>query len=141
MCTKWFWSLVIDSLHKKPYSHFPNALKKWSFQNKSLWSTIFLLSSGKAIFFFPKRLYFLQRENERWHFSKNTWGYDIFCMLVKVVYLFHTNIKLPFCQKSQDVLLPKNTPKDDISGITKKEMIFILEKMILTFSVLLWRSF
>ena len=47
--------------------------------------------------------------------------YDIFCMFVKVVFLFPTNMKLLFCQKSKDDLFPKNAPKDDISGITGKE--------------------
>ena len=64
---------------------------------------------------------FLWTENERWYFSKNIWKYDVFCMLVKVVFLFPTNVKLPFCQKSKDDLFPKNTPKDDISGITEKD--------------------
>ena len=41
-------------------------------------------------------------------------------MLIKVVFLFPTNIKLPFCQKSKDDLFP-NTSKDDISGITEKD--------------------
>ena len=40
---------------------------------------------------------------------------------VKMVFLFPTNMKLPFCQKSKDDLFPKNTPKDDISGITEKD--------------------
>ena len=30
-------------------------------------------------------------------------------------------MKLPFCQKSKDDLFSKNTPKDDISGITEKD--------------------
>ena len=47
---------------------------------------------------------FLWTENERWYFSKNIWKYDVFCMLVKVVFLFPTNMKLPFCQKSKDDL-------------------------------------
>ena len=42
-------------------------------------------------------------------------------MLVKVVFLFPTNMKLPICQKSKDDLFPKNTPKDHISGITEKD--------------------
>ena len=41
-------------------------------------------------------------------------------MLVKVVYLFPTNMKFPFCQKSKDDLFPKNTSKDDTSNITEK---------------------
>ena len=41
-------------------------------------------------------------------------------MLVKVVFLFPTNMKLPFSQKSKNDLFQKNTRKDDISGITEK---------------------
>ena len=44
-------------------------------------------------------------------------------MLVKVVFPFPINMKLPFCQKSKDDLFPKNTPKDDISRITEKDYI------------------
>ena len=40
---------------------------------------------------------------------------------VKMVFLFPTNTKFPFYQKNKDDLLPKNTLKDDISGITEKE--------------------
>ena len=34
---------------------------------------------------------------------------------------FPTNMKLPFCQKIKDDLLPKNALKDDIFGITVKD--------------------
>ena len=40
---------------------------------------------------------------------------------VKMVFLFPTNMKLSFCRKSKDGLFPKNTPKDNISGITEKD--------------------
>ena len=100
-----------------------NVLKRWSFQKNctGIWS--FLYHEERWHFFFPKIWYFLRTENERWYFSKNTWKYDVFCMLVKVVFLFPTNMKLPFCQKSKDDLFPKNTPKDDISSITEKDII------------------
>ena len=42
-------------------------------------------------------------------------------MLIKVVFPFPTNMKLPFCQKRKDDLFPKNSPKDDIFGITEKD--------------------
>ena len=42
-------------------------------------------------------------------------------MLVKVVFLFPTNMKLPFCQKSKDDLFLKNALNDDISSITEKD--------------------
>ena len=38
-----------------------------------------------------------------------------------MVFLFPTNMKLPLRKKSRDDLLPKNTLKDDISGITEKD--------------------
>ena len=55
----------------------------------------------------------LRTENERWHFSKK--------YMEMVAFPFHLNMKLPFCQKSKDDLSPKNTSKDDISGITEKD--------------------
>ena len=39
----------------------------------------------------------------------------------KLVFLFPTSMKLPFCQKGKDHLFPKNAPKLDISGIIKKD--------------------
>ena len=42
-------------------------------------------------------------------------------MLLKVVFLFPTNMKLHFCQKTKDDLFPKNTLKDYISDITEKD--------------------
>ena len=91
-----------------------NVPKRWSFQKNctGIWS--FLYHEERWHFFFPKIEYFFTGE-------KNTWRYDVFCMLVKVAFLFSTNIKLPFCQKSKDDLFPKNTPKDDIFGITEKD--------------------
>ena len=38
-----------------------------------------------------------------------------------MIYFFPTNMELPFCQKSKADLFTKNTPKDDISGITEKD--------------------
>ena len=39
---------------------------------------------------------------------------------VKMVFLFPTNMKLSSCRKSKDNFFLKNTPKDDICGITEK---------------------
>ena len=39
---------------------------------------------------------------------------------VRMIFLFPTNMKLPFCQISKNDLFQKNTPKDDIFGITEK---------------------
>ena len=44
-----------------------------------------------------------------------------FAYSIKIVFTFPTNMKLPLRQESKDDLLPKNTLKDDISGITEKD--------------------
>ena len=38
-----------------------------------------------------------------------------------MVFLFPTKMKLSFCQKSKDDLLPKNTFEDNNCGITEKD--------------------
>ena len=47
---------------------------------------------------------------------------EILCFLYVGIggIFFSTNMKSPFCQKSKQDLFSKNTPKDDISGITEK---------------------
>ena len=42
---------------------------------------------------------------------------------VKIVFIFPTNMKLLFCQKSKDDHLDKNPSKDGISNITEKDNI------------------
>ena len=98
-------------------SNVPN---RWSFQKNCTGIWFFLYHEGRWHFFFPKIWFFLRTENEKWYFSKNNWKYDVFCMLLKLVFLFPTNMKWPFCQNSKDDPFPKNTPKDDISCITEK---------------------
>ena len=78
---------------------------------------IFPVSSGKMEFLFVENMIFL----ERWYFSKNTWKYDIFCILGKDGIFFPTNMKLSLCQKSKHELIPKDTLKNDISGISDKD--------------------
>ena len=38
-----------------------------------------------------------------------------------MVFLFPTNMILSSCQRSKDDLLPKNTLKNDISGVVEKD--------------------
>ena len=54
-----------------------NVLKGWSFQKGPHWDMIFLVLSGKMVFF-PKIIFFPWAGNERWSFSRNTLKYDIF---------------------------------------------------------------
>ena len=98
-----------------------NVPERWSFQKNCIGIQSFLHHEERWHFFSRKYDIFLGTENERWYFSKNRWKYDVFCMLIKVVFLFPTNMKLLFCQKSKDGLFPKNTPKDDIFSITEKD--------------------
>ena len=75
-------------------------------------------------FLFPENIIFFFTEG-KWKmiFLKKYMEIWCLCMLVKVVFLFPTNMTLPFCQKSKDDLFSKNTRKDDISGITEKDHI------------------
>ena len=86
------------------------------------WNMIFLVSSVKMAFLFIKNIiFFLGTENERWYFSKNKWKYDVFCIFDIDGISFSHKHEITPPQKSRDDLLPKNTLKDDISGITEKD--------------------
>ena len=83
-------------------------------------------------FLFPENMTFFHGRKMKDGLSQKIRGHMMLSVCsVKMVFLFLTNMKLPFCQKNKDDLFPKNTPKDDISGITEKDD--ILEKMILAF--------
>ena len=58
-----------------------NLLKRWSFQEGPRRHMIFLVSSGEMVFFSPKT-YFSPS-------SGNTWKFDIFCILVRVLQACH----------------------------------------------------
>ena len=82
----------------------------------------FLYYEERWHFFFPKiRYIFCRRKMKDEYHLKNTWKYDVFCMLVKMVFPFPANMKLSFCEKSKDDIFPKNTPEDGIFGITEKD--------------------
>ena len=70
-------------------------------------------------------------------FLKNYMEIWCFYMLVKVVFLFPTNMKLPICRKSKDDLFPKNTRKENVSGITEKDGIHSRKEDI---GILDWHS-
>ena len=110
-----------------------NVLKNWSFRKNwdGIWS--FLYHEERWYFFFLKiwycftdgklKMIFLKKYMEIWSFLYVGKG-GISCMLVKAVFLFPTNMKWPFRQKSKDEFFPKNAHKDDISGITGKDGIY-----------------
>ena len=86
---------------------------------------IFLVSSGKVIFLFPKNmiLFFFRQKVKDKSFS-NTWKY-IFCIFGKTVFLFPLYMISLFCQESTDGLFSKNVLKYDISSIIEKGDIYL----------------
>ena len=89
-----------------------NVLKRWSSQknNARTWH-----------FFFSKIRYFFRRKVKD-DLSQKIHGNMMFSVYsVKMAFLFPTNMKLPFCQKSKDDLLWKDTFEDGIFAITEKD--------------------
>ena len=86
-----------------------NVLKRWSFQKRLLrWGMIFIVLSGKMVFF-PENMIFLPwAGSEGWPFSRNTWKYDISCVHVWVL---QTWCHAPLSKKIKDGLIPKKRPK------------------------------
>ena len=83
---------------------------------------IFLLSSRKTAFLFPENMIFFYGRKMKDHLSqKNTWKYYVFCMFCKDGVSFSYKYEITLCQKSKGDLFPKNTRKNDISGITEKD--------------------
>ena len=81
-----------------------------------------------------KKIYFLFGWEVKVDLSQKILGNMMFSICwVKMVFFFPTKMKLSFCQISKDALFSKNTTKVDISVVLLKKMIFILEKMIMTF--------
>ena len=122
-----------DDLSQKnawKYDIFFKCSEKVVFPKKSHWNMIFLLSSGKMAFLFPKYMtFFLRTENERWSFSKNIWKYNVFCMFGKNGIFFSLQIwNYPTVKKAKIIFSRK---------IHLKMMILILEKMILALD---WHS-
>ena len=112
---------IVVSLYKKPCFLFPNVLKRQS-SNKNCTERLFLVILGKIIFLSPENMVLLFRRKVKDIFLKIIHQNMIISLcLVKMGFLFHTNMIVPFCQKSKDDLLPKNTLKNDISSIIKKD--------------------
>ena len=82
---------------------------------------VFLALSGKMVFLFPENMtFFLRRKTKEGLFQKICSNMMSSVYSMKTVFLFPTNAKLPFFQKKM-IFSRKNTPKDDISGITTKD--------------------
>ena len=96
---------------------------------------IFLLSSRKTAFLFPENMIFFYGRKIKDRLSqKNTWKYYVFCMFYKDGVCFFYKYEITLCEKSKGDLFPKNTRKMTFPALLKK-MIFIIEKMMLTFQI------
>ena len=87
-----------------------NVLKRWSFQKGLRWDLIFLVLSGKMVFFSRNMIFFPWEQSERRFFSRNTWKYEFFVVHVRVL---QTWLRTPLSKKSKIILSRKNTPEGD----------------------------
>ena len=94
------WNMIFSS----------NVLKRWSFQKGPRRDMIFLVLSGKIVFFSRKHDIFSVGGKWGWPFWRNTWKYDIFCVHVRVLQTWR---HAPLSKKSKTVLSRKNTLKGD----------------------------
>ena len=100
--------------------YFLQMLRKVGPSKNSCAGTLSFLYYQEILYFFFQKIWSCSLE-EKWKivFLKQIPGNMIFSAYsVKLVFLFPTNMILPFGQKSKDDLLPKNTRKHDISGIS-----------------------
>ena len=104
------------------YDIFFKCSAKMVFPKKLHWNMIFLISWGKMAFLFPEYVIFLYVGKGSVSFFSQIWNYHS-VKKSKMTFSRKTHLKMTF------------------PALLKILMIFILEKMILTFSVLSWRPF
>ena len=125
---RWFFSLKILSYTlgekwkmiflKKIHRNMifsSNFLKRWCFQNRPRWDMIFLVLSGKMVFYSRKHIFFLGR---KWKMTFLRKYMEIWYVHVHVYkYGCYKGGATPLCQKlSKTILSRKNIPKDDWSS-------------------------
>ena len=113
------WKMIfLKKLHRNMIFS-SSFLKRWSFQKGPHRDTIFLVLSGKMVFFSPKTWYFFLGQEVRDDLSQKAHG-NMICFLCKRAGV--TNVvsqppaKKKKKKKSKMVLSRKNTPKDDWSS-------------------------
>ena len=121
-------SLKNLTLHEKPYFHFPNVLKKWSFQKKSHWNMLFLISSGKIIFLFPENMILLFRQKVKDNLSqKNRWKYNIFFKgSEKIVFPKKSLWDMAFLFPEHTIFLQTESERWSFSKYTSKYDVFCI---------------
>ena len=107
------WNLIFLKEKKKIHGNmiFPsNVPKRWYFQKGLRWGMIFLVLSGKMVFFPKNMVFFPWEKSEGRSFSRNTWKYEIFCGHVRVLQTWRC---APLSKKIKTMLPHKNTPEGD----------------------------
>ena len=98
------WKMMfVKKIHGNIFSS--NVLKRWSFQKKSCWNMIFLVLSGKAVFFAKKIWYFFFGQNMKDYLSQVIHGNMIFSVYMYKCYNYDILLLL---KKIKDNLLPKS---------------------------------
>ena len=96
-----------------------NFLKRWCFQNRPRRDMIFLVLSGKMVFFSRKHIFSLGRKWEMTFLRKymEIWyviSYDMIWYDMKYNMIYYKGGATPLCQKqSKTILSHKNIPKGD----------------------------
>ena len=72
------WKVIFVKKNTWKYDIFFKCFEKIVFSKNLRWNMIFLVLSGKMVFF-PRKHIFFWTENERRPFSRNTQKHDIFC--------------------------------------------------------------
>ena len=136
------WSYSLDTKGKMIFLKKKNTWKydiifkcseKMVFLKNSCLNMIFFVISGKMVFLFSKKYdnFSLGGKWKKMIFI-NAWKYDIFCMYAWALQTWH-------CPPGKKTKMPrKNTPKGDISGITKKDDIH--SRFILDSSYFCWNT-
>ena len=110
---------------RKTIFSFSKCSEKMIFQKKNctgIWS--FLYHQERWYSFSPKIwFYCLGGKWKMISVSKKDGNMMFSVCWIKIIFIFPTNLKLSFCQKSKEDLFPKNAPEDYISGITEKDNI------------------
>ena len=118
------WKMIFFKKILGNMMYSSDVLKRCSFQKNrtGIWS--FFHYQERWRFFFPKIWYFFYGRKMRDNISQKVHGNMMFSVFsVKIVFIFPTNMKLLFCQKSKDDHFDKNPSKDGISNITQKDNI------------------
>ena len=91
------WKMVLLKKNTWKYDIFSKFSEQMVSQKKLHWNTIFLYHKERRHFFFPKIWWFFSERKMKDDLSQKIPGNMFSVCLVKVVFLFPTNMKLLFC--------------------------------------------